>query len=52
MGLAEVAVSFGGRAEAVTGDWVATEPSLAPDGWRLVVRACGEDYESARPGSP
>jgi Tol biopolymer transport system component len=48
-GLAEVVVSFGGRAQTVTGDWVATEPSLAPDGRRLVVVRADGDYASAGP---
>jgi Tol biopolymer transport system component len=50
-GLAEVVVSFGDLAETVTGDWVATEPSLAPDGRRLVVVRADGDYESAGPDS-
>jgi Tol biopolymer transport system component len=50
-GLAEVVVSDGGRAETVTGDWVATKPSLAPDGRRLVVVQADGDYESSGPDS-
>jgi dipeptidyl aminopeptidase/acylaminoacyl peptidase len=39
----------GGR--PVTGDWVATEPSLSPDGRQVVVVRADGDYESAGPDS-
>lgn len=50
-GLAEVVVREGRRAATVTGDWVATEPSLAPDGRRLVVVRADGGYESSGPES-
>jgi Tol biopolymer transport system component len=49
-GLPEVAVARDrGGAAVVTGNWVATEPSLAPGGRRLVVVRADGDYESAGP---
>lgn len=51
-GLAEVwVVADDGEARLVTGDWVATEPSLSPDGESVVVVRADGDYESAGPGS-
>jgi hypothetical protein len=50
-GLAEVVVADGGRSEVVTGDWVATNPSFAPNGRGLVVVRANGDYESAGPAS-
>jgi hypothetical protein len=41
----------GGAPRLVTGDWVATEPSLSPDGREVVVVRAHGDYESAGPGS-
>jgi Tol biopolymer transport system component len=46
-----VVANRAGATSLVTGDWVATNPSISPDGRRLaVVRAKG-DYESAGPDS-
>jgi dipeptidyl aminopeptidase/acylaminoacyl peptidase len=51
-GLAEVVlVPPNGEARLVTGDWVATEPSLSPDGREVVVVRAGGDYESSGPES-
>jgi Tol biopolymer transport system component len=51
-GLAEVwVVAEDGEARLATGDWVATEPSLSPDGRSVVVVRADGDYESAGPGS-
>jgi WD40-like Beta Propeller Repeat len=51
-GLAEVVVIPGdGEARLVTGDWVATEPSLSPDGREVVVVRAEGDYESSGPES-
>ncbi len=40
-----------GNSSVVTGDWVATEPSLAPDGTAVAVVRAEGDYESAGPAS-
>lgn len=51
-GLAEVlVVADDGEPRLVTGDWVATEPSLSPDGRSVVVVRADGDYESAGPES-
>jgi len=51
-GLAEVVVvPADGEARLVTGDWVATEPSLSPDGREVVVVRAEGDYESSGPES-
>jgi Tol biopolymer transport system component len=50
--LAEVVlVPPNGEARLVTGDWVATEPSLSPDGREVVVVRAEGDYESSGPES-
>lgn len=52
VGLAEVIVRKPDGSETlVSGDWVATDPSFAPDGLRLVVVRAEGDYESSGPAS-
>ncbi len=52
VGQAQVTVLRPDGARAVaTGDWVATDPDLAPTGDRLVVTRADGDYESAGPSS-
>jgi TolB protein len=46
-----VVLADGGEARLITGDWVATEPSLSPDGRQVVVVRADGDYESGGPGS-
>lgn len=51
-GLAEVlVVADGGEPRLVTGDWVATRPSLSPDGNSVAVVRADGDYESGGPES-
>ena len=51
-GLAEVlVVAEGGEPRLVTGDWVATRPSLSPDGNSVAVVRADGDYESSGPES-
>ncbi len=55
-GLADVSVlrvdrSEVGESRLLTGDWVATDPSLSPDGRQVVVVRADGDYESSGPGA-
>jgi Tol biopolymer transport system component len=52
VGLAEVVLAErDGNVELLTGEWVATKPSFAPDGRSLVVVRAEGDYESSGPDS-
>lgn len=51
-GVPEVSVATAdGDREMITGDWVVSQASFAPDGERLVVVKADGDYESAGPGA-
>jgi Tol biopolymer transport system component len=44
-------VTAGGAVDRITGDWVASQPSFAPDRDEIVVVRADGDYESAGPSS-
>jgi Tol biopolymer transport system component len=51
-GLVQVyGVTAGGSVDRITGDWVASQPSFAPDRDEVVVVRADGDYESAGPAS-
>jgi Tol biopolymer transport system component len=51
-GLVQVhGVTAGGSVDRITGDWVASQPSFAPDRDEIVVVRADGDYESAGPAS-